>query len=533
MSRRRLLAVAVAAAGIITTGPGIADAAAAGRYIVVLEQGAAQTPGEAAQAARAQGAKVSHVYRHALRGYSATLPDALLAKLRRSSAVADVVRDGTVEFFDTQSPTPSYGIDRIDQRNRPLSNSYTYNATAAGVDAYIIDTGINRAHQDFGGRAVSGIDYYNGGEVEDCQGHGTHVAGTVGGTSYGVAKGVRLIGVRIGDCSTSINTSTAISGIDWVTGNHTTRPAVANLSFGGGTNSAMDTAVRNMIADGVVAAIAAGNGNILGQAVDACGTSPGRVAEAITVGATTSTDAKASYSNYGTCLDIFAPGSSIVSASSSSNTGSATLSGTSMAAPHVAGAAAMYLQQFPSAKPADVAAALKANATQGVVTSPGSGSPNLLLYNGFISAGGTTPEPTPTPTPTPTATPTTTPTPTPTPGTDPDPATPTLTSGTTTSSTSSATGGWKYFKIAVPTGRSSLNVVLDGPACGLFSCAADLDLFVKKTSKPTTTSFNCSAETGSSDESCSVANPGADYWYVGVYTYSGSSGASFTIKATY
>ena len=533
MSRRKLLAVGVAVAGVMSCGPDAAGAAEPGRYIVVLERSSAQSPGEAARSARAQGAEVSHVYRHALRGYAATLPDALLEKLRRSAQVKEVVPDGKVRFFDTQSNPPSYGIDRIDQRNRPLSNSYTYNATAAGVDAYIIDTGINRAHQDFGGRAVTGIDYYNGGEVEDCQGHGTHVAGTVGGTTYGVAKGVRLIGVRIGDCSTSINTSTAISGIDWVTGNHTTRPAVANMSFGGGTNSAMDTAVRNMIADGVVAAIAAGNGNILGQPVDACGTSPGRVAEAITVASTTNTDARSSFSNYGTCVDIFAPGSSIVSASATNNTGSATLSGTSMAAPHVAGAAAMYLQQFPNARPADVAAALVANATSGVVGNPGSGSPNKLLYNAFITAGGTTPEPTPTPTPTPTTTPSPTPTPTPTPGGDPDPATPTLANGVATSSTGAATGGWKYFKIAVPAGKSSLAVVLDGPACGLLNCPADLDLFVKKTSKPTTTSFNCSGETGSSDESCTVANPGADYWYVGVYTYSGSSGASFTIKATY
>jgi subtilisin family serine protease len=442
---------------------------------------------------------------------------------------------------------------------------------------------------------VTGIDYYDGGEVGDCQGHGTHVSGTVGGSSYGVAKGVRLIGVRIGDCSTSINTSTAISGIDWVAGHHQAgQPAVANLSFGGGTNTAMDTAVRNMIADGVTAAIAAGNGNILGMPVDACGQSPARVAEAITVASSTPSDGKASYSNYGTCVDIFAPGDNIVSAGISSDSSSATMSGTSMAAPHVAGAAAQYLQTAPSSTPAQVAAALTGNSSTGRISNPGSGTPNRLLYTGFISTGGGGTNQPPTaaftrsctnlsctftdtstdsdgtiasrswnfgdgttstaanPSKTYAAAGTYTVTLTVTDnsgassstsqavtvstsggGGDPDPSTPTLTSGVARSATNGAAGTWQYYKIQVPAGRPSLNVVLDGAACGLLSCNPDLDLFVRRAGKPTLTARDCAAESGSSDETCAVSNPAADWYYIGVYVYSGSSAKSYTIRATY
>jgi subtilisin family serine protease len=504
--------------------------AASGRYIVVLEKG--YTASAEADRARSEGATVRNVYRHALNGYAATLPSALVDRLRASKRVKAVVADTKMEFFASQPSPPSYGIDRVDQRALPLSGSYEYNATGAGVDSYIIDTGVRLTHQDFGGRAVSGVDLIDGGTVEDCYGHGSHVAGTVGGTTYGVAKGTRIVAVRIGGCEASLSTSVAIQGIDWVTGNHQAgKPATANMSFGGGANTAMDTAVKNMIADGVVAVIAAGNGNAVGLSENACNTSPSRVPEALTVSSVDSTDTKVGYANTGTCVDIFAPGYNIVSASYQSDTGSATMGGTSMAAPHVAGGAALYLETNPGATPAQVSTAVINAATAGVVKSPGSGSPNRLLYTAGWTAGGGTPTPTPTPTATPTTTPS--PTPTPTPTGDPDPATPTLTNGVAASGTSAASGGWKYFKIAVPAGKSKLDVVLDGPACGLFGCSTDIDLFVQKTTKPTLTAKACSGETGSSDEACTVTGPAATYYYVGVYTYSGSAGTGFTVRATY
>jgi subtilisin family serine protease len=257
------------------------------------------------------------------------------------------------------------------------------------VTAYIIDTGIRLSHEQFGGRAVSGFDAVDGGSADDCNGHGTHVAGTVGGTTYGVAKSVRLVAVRVLGCNGSGSTSGVIAGIDWVTGNHATgAPAVANMSLGGGASTALDNAVNASINDGVTYAIAAGNSN-----ANACNTSPARVPNAITVGATTSSDARSSFSNYGTCLDVFAPGSSITSAWHTSNSATNTISGTSMAAPHVAGVAALALGAVPSDTPAAVRTKIVNSATQGVVGNPGSGSPNLLLYSPLTP--GTTPPPPP------------------------------------------------------------------------------------------------------------------------------------------
>jgi subtilisin family serine protease len=275
----------------------------------------------------------------------------------------------------TQSPA-TWGIDRIDQRNRPLSNSYTYNTTASNVNAYVIDTGIRSTHTQFGGRVSGGATFINDGRgTSDCNGHGTHVSGTIGGSTYGVAKAVRLHPVRVLDCNGSGTNSGVIAGVNWVASNRVL-PAVANMSLGGGASSALDTAVNNSINRGVVYAIAAGNSN-----ANACNFSPARVAAAITVGSTTSSDARSSFSNFGTCVDIFAPGSSITSAWATSDTATNTISGTSMATPHVAGVAALYLATHTTASPATVRNALVNNATANVISNVGSGSPNRLLFS--------------------------------------------------------------------------------------------------------------------------------------------------------
>jgi aqualysin 1 len=355
-----------------------ADSATAipGRYIVVFKPGTpAANVSAAAENARGRGGQVDFVYESALTGFAGKFPEQALNGLRNNPNIEYIEADQVVTLDATQSPA-TWGLDRIDQRNLPLSNSYTYNFTGAGVSAYIIDTGIRVSHNEFGGRAVSGYDFVNNdSNADDCNGHGTHVAGTVGGAVYGVAKGVTLIAVRVLDCSGSGTTSGVIAGVDWVTSHHTTGKAVANMSLGGGTSTSLDNAVKNSIADGVVYAVAAGNSNR-----DACRFSPARVPEAITVGATTSSDARASYSNFGSCLDLFAPGSSITSAWYTSNTATNTISGTSMAAPHVAGVAALYLEGH-SGTPQQVRDAIVNAATTNVVTNPGRNSPNRLLYS--------------------------------------------------------------------------------------------------------------------------------------------------------
>ena len=349
-----------------------------GRYIVVFRRGTATGDLQSARdEARSRGARVHHEYRHALAGFTATLPAQALDRLRRHPRVEFIEQDVVVTASQTQTGA-TWGLDRIDQRALPLGQTYTYNSTGAGVKAYIIDTGMNTGHAEFTGRTAGGwTAVADGRGVQDCHGHGTHVAGTVGGTTWGVAKQVSLVPVRVLDCSGEGTTSTAIAGIDWVTADHGAgQPAVANFSLGGSPSWALDTAVRNSILDGVTYTVAAGNDNL-----DACEFSPARVAEAITVAATTSTDARSSFSNYGPCLDLFAPGSTITSAWHTSSTAAATVSGTSMAAPHVAGVAALYLQGAPSATPATVADAVAAAATANAVSGAGPGSPNRLLYS--------------------------------------------------------------------------------------------------------------------------------------------------------
>lgn len=320
--------------------------------------------------------KLKHVYKHAINGFSIEMSEADAETMSQDYRVKFVEEDGVMTADATQT-NPPWGLDRIDQRNLPLSGTYTYNWTGSGVRAYIIDTGIRTSHTQFGGRASNVFDAF-GGSGADCHGHGTHVAGTVGGSTYGVAKSALLRGVRVLNCSGSGSTSGVIAGVDWVRNNHIA-PAVANMSLGGGVSTALDNAVNSLSNAGVTIAVAAGNSN-----ANACNSSPARAVNAITTGSTTISDARSSFSNFGTCLDIFAPGSSILSAWYTSNTATATLSGTSMASPHVAGVAALYKQANPSASATTIRNAIVNNATTNVVSNPGSGSPNRLLYSLFF-----------------------------------------------------------------------------------------------------------------------------------------------------
>ena len=395
-TRTRLLTAALGALFAFTLSAIPAGAAsttpALGRYVVVLQPGTANPGAVAAEQVGRLGGSLGFVYRHALAGYSATLPAAALGALAADPRVAFIEADGIVRANATQTGA-TWGLDRIDQRARPVSGTYTYTGTGTGVKAYIIDTGIRFAHNEFGGRAIRGTDTVTGGGLlglggggstngEDCNGHGTHVAGTVGGTTYGVAKQVTLVAVRVLGCGGSGATSGVIAGVDWVTGNHQPgQPAVANMSLGGGASTALDSAVQRSIDDGVAYGLAAGNGNAIGVAENACNTSPARVPAGMTIGASDANDAKASFSNYGNCVDWFAPGVSITSAWYTNNTATNTISGTSMATPHVVGVAALFLQGSPAASPAQVRDGLYNLTTKGIVTSSNSVNNHLLFTN--------------------------------------------------------------------------------------------------------------------------------------------------------
>ena len=353
-----------------------------GQYIVVLKEDAqlsAQQRGKApldkiAAVAADNGLYADITFENVIQGFVTRTDDAGMRRLMRDSRVAFIEQDGMSYPSVTQSGA-TWGIDRVDQRDRPLNGTYVYDTGASNVRAYVIDTGILASHTDFGGRVSGGATAISDGRgTSDCNGHGTHVAGTIGGATWGIAKQVRLVPVRVFGCTGGAANSTIVSAMDWVRTNHV-KPAVVNMSLGGPAASTIDTAANNLINAGVTLVVAAGNDN-----QNACNFSPARVANAITVGSTTSTDARSSFSNFGTCLDLFAPGSSITSAWWTSNTATNTISGTSMASPHVAGMAAIVLAGNTGASPATVRSTIVTKATTNRLTSIGTGSPNLLLY---------------------------------------------------------------------------------------------------------------------------------------------------------
>lgn len=377
MARQAVLA-SLLSLGVWAAAAAPASAAPPERVAVIVQLQPGADVDAQAQRVADQGGTVFHRYRTAFRGFAVELNETAIESLRRNPQVVSVERDAPVQATATQSD-PVWGLDRIDQRNLPLSDSYTYPNAGTGVSAYVLDTGILAEHVDFGNRVRSGFTAISDRRgTSDCDGHGTHVAGTIGGTTYGVAKDVSLVAVRVLNCRGSGTISGVIAGVDWTAADHVAgAPAVANMSLGGGVSSSLDTAVRNLVADGVTVSLAAGNSD-----VDACGGSPARVTEGLTVAASTQTDGRASFSNYGTCVDLFAPGVEILSDWYRSTDATATLSGTSMAAPHVAGAAAILLSQQPGLSPAEVAGQMLTSATGGVVTDAGPGTPNLLLYVG-------------------------------------------------------------------------------------------------------------------------------------------------------
>jgi subtilisin family serine protease len=367
-----------------------------GQYIVTFKDDVIDPPGLAKQLVTQHGGELGFTYTDAIRGFSAKLSAQAAEALAHNPNVASVEQDQTTTVSAiTQSPV-DWGLDRIDQRTNSLDLQYTSASAGAGVHAYIIDSGIRTTNVDFEGRASGAYSVINDGwGTNDCMGHGTHVAGIVGSAHYGVAKQVKLYAVRVFDCAGVSTYSGIAAAVDWITKNRV-NPAVVNMSLSGSPSSTLNTAIKNSIASGVVYAVAAGN-----LTSDACNYTPGNVAEALTVGAISTSDDQASFSNYGTCVDIFAPGMAILSTYNTSDSAAVRYSGTSMAAPFVAGAAAVYLSAHPGATPSQVAAGLLSNATTGALVGLTGGSPNRLLFIGDTTTVTVTPMPAPAPAPTP------------------------------------------------------------------------------------------------------------------------------------
>ncbi|GAA3883048.1 hypothetical protein GCM10022243_54580 [Saccharothrix violaceirubra] len=379
------LSVATATAGAqpASVVPAPEGTAVPGQYVVVLKDDAAVSA--SADLTARHGGKVTATWNRAINGFAVQASEDEAKRLAADPAVKTVVQNGRVQKTDIQTNPPSWGLDRIDQRNLPLNSGYSYTTQASNVTVYVIDTGIRTTHSTFGGRASWGADFIDGTKV-DCNGHGTHVAGTAAGAEYGVAKGAKVVAVRVLDCQGGGTFASVLSGIEWVTAN-AVKPAVANMSLGavaGTQTEPIEQAVRASIASGVTYAVASGNAN-----TDACQFSPARVAEALTVNASTVTDQRAVFSNYGRCTDLFAPGEAIKSAWIGGDNATETIDGTSMASPHVAGAAALYLGANPNATPAEVGTALLGQTTPDKIGNPGAESPNKLLFNGGGTPGAT------------------------------------------------------------------------------------------------------------------------------------------------